>query len=336
MIINAPSAQDIRQAAKLLKAGALLAFPTETVYGLGADAQNPQAVAQIFTLKGRPKDHPLIVHIFSAQQVHHFATDIPTFASELMARFWPGPLTLILKRKPGVADAACAHQATIGLRVPKHPLALSLLGDALSLGVMGIAAPSANRFGRVSPTQAQHVFDEFGAALMILDGAACDIGIESTIIDCTRGTPILLRPGQLLPTQIECFAPVQVPGMSPSLLTPQSAPKVSGSLLSHYAPRARVRLLSPDDMQQAFSFCEVPNLAIWSQEPCIQPLLANLNQPNIHCKIMPQTAKECARELFATLREFDALGASEIWIQTPPHEPQWLGVLDRLTRAAHS
>jgi L-threonylcarbamoyladenylate synthase len=335
MIIAKPKLQDLKEAALLLKSGSLVAFPTETVYGLGADAQNPSGVGQVFDLKGRPKDHPLIVHLASAQMAHHFAVDIPEFATALMTHFWPGPLTLILKRKEGVAIDASGHQPTIGLRVPNHPLALDLLREALSLGVKGIAAPSANRFGRVSPTQAQHVLDEFGESLCILDGGACDIGIESTIVDCTRGSPILLRPGQLLAKDIERFAPEQVLFANPTSTHQKAAPKASGTLLSHYAPKARVRLVSSLDLQAAQSRPLPPNLALWTHHPLVssEPDPSKPNAPI--WRAMPQSAQACAHELFATLRAFDALGVSEIWIQSPPHEPEWLGVLDRLSRAAH-
>ena len=306
MIVANPSLQALQEAAQLLKSGALIAFPTETVYGLGADALNPSGVAQIFDLKGRPKDHPLIVHLASAQEVHHFALDIPAFATELMHHFWPGPLTLILKRKEGVGLDASGQQPTIGLRVPNHPLALDLLKEALNLGVMGIAAPSANRFGRVSPTQAQHVLDEFGESLFILDGGACDIGIESTIVDCTRGSPIILRPGQLLAKDIERFAPNEL------------------------------RLMSPEDLQNAQQSAPPANLALWTHRPLTPSALDPSSSNPPVWRAMPSSAQACAHELFATLRAFDGMGVSEIWIQLPPNEPEWQGVLDRLRRAAHA
>ncbi len=342
MIVANPSLQALQEAAQLLKSGALVAFPTETVYGLGADALNPSGVAQIFDLKGRPKDHPLIVHLASAQEVHHFALDIPAFATELMHHFWPGPLTLILKRKEGVGLDASGQQPTIGLRVPNHPLALDLLKEALSLGVMGIAAPSANRFGRVSPTQAQHVLDEFGESLFILDGGACDIGIESTIVDCTRGSPIILRPGQLLAKDIERFAPNELRLMSPEdsqnaqLPAQKAAPKASGTLLSHYAPKARVRLMSPEDLQNAQQSAPPANLALWTHRPLPPSALDPSSSNPPVWRAMPSSAQACAHELFATLRAFDGMGVSEIWIQLPPNEPEWQGVLDRLRRAAHA
>lgn len=334
MIISNPSTHEIEQAAQLLQDGSLVAFPTETVYGLGADAQNPAAVAQIFALKGRPKDHPLIVHLASVELVHHFALDIPDFATQLMAHFWPGPMTLILKKQKGVADDASGHQSSIGLRIPDHPLAMNLLQKAAKLGVLGVAAPSANRFGRVSPTRAQHVLDEFGPSLCILDGGSCDIGIESTIVDCTRGTPILLRPGHLLAKDIERFSPEPLDTPSPKIPS-NSAPKASGTLLSHYAPKARVRLMSLEELQRAFETSFPTNVALWTKSPWSNPS-GDASSLTTHLwRAMPSTAHACAHELFSTLRDFDALGVSEIWIQSPPNEPEWLGVIDRLSRAAH-
>ncbi|MFM8755921.1 MAG: L-threonylcarbamoyladenylate synthase, partial [Limnohabitans sp.] len=189
----------IDRAVQTLALGQLLGLPTETVYGLAADALRDDAVARIFVAKGRPPDHPLIVHVASTTQVPLFASQVPDFAQRLMDAFWPGPLTLILPRRAGVAKTAAGGQDSIGLRCPSHPVAQALMR---AFG-RGLAAPSANRFGRVSPSTAAHVRDEFGDALMVLDGGACEIGIESTIVDCTRGAPVLLRPGQITPSQIE-------------------------------------------------------------------------------------------------------------------------------------
>ena len=224
----------LTRAAQTLAAGGLVAFPTETVYGLGARADDDAAVARIFKAKGRPADHPLIVHVAGATAALHFAAAPGAAAQRLMAAFWPGPLTLILPRRAGVATAAAGGQGSIGLRVPSHPLALALLQRAAALGVPGVAAPSANRFGRVSPTTAAHVVQEFGPALQVLDGGACQVGIESAIVDCTRDPPALLRPGQLTRAQIE-----QVLGQP--LAEPDAAsPRASGTLESHYAPTAPV------------------------------------------------------------------------------------------------
>ncbi|HZF80226.1 MAG TPA: L-threonylcarbamoyladenylate synthase, partial [Rubrivivax sp.] len=187
----------LQRAADQLARGELVAFPTETVYGLGARADDDAPVAAIFAAKGRPADHPLIVHIASLQAAQWFAPDIHPAAQRLMAAFWPGPLTLILARRPGRAAAAAGGQDSIGLRMPAHPVAQALLAAAAQLGVPGVAAPSANRFGRVSPTRAAHVAQEFGPALMVLDGGDCEVGIESAIVDCSGAQPTLLRPGQL-------------------------------------------------------------------------------------------------------------------------------------------
>ena len=196
---------DLDRAVELLKAGELVGIPTETVYGLGADAANPAAVAKIFAAKGRPADHPLIVHIPGASHLERWAVDIPDLAYELAEDFWPGPLTLILRRAPGVPDAVTGGQDTVGLRVPGHPVALDLLrAFAAAGGSGGIAAPSANRFGRISPTTADHVREELGDAVaLVLDGGACAVGIESTIIDLSSGKPMLLRPGHITPAAIE-------------------------------------------------------------------------------------------------------------------------------------
>ncbi len=203
MILDGHSPDAITAAVRALQAGELLGLPTETVYGLAADADRDAAVAAIFAAKGRPADHPLIVHVADAAGVGHFAASVPDFAQQLIDAFWPGPLTLILPRRPGVGTAAAGGQDTIGLRCPAHPVAQALLQACAAQGLHGLAAPSANAFGRVSPTTAAHVQAEFGESLLVLDGGACDVGIESTIIDCTRGAPVLLRPGGISRAQVE-------------------------------------------------------------------------------------------------------------------------------------
>ena len=232
MILDGNAPDSIAESALLIRAGGIVGLPTETVYGLAADADSAQAVAKIFAAKGRPADHPLIVHVADAGGVAHFADHVPEFAIQLIAAFWPGPLTLILPRREGVAQAAAGGQDSIGLRCPSHPVAQALLkalregsmhqsshgsGHSTASGaasgarpVWGLAAPSANQFGRVSPTTAAHVQGEFGADLLILDGGPCDVGIESTIVDCTRGVPVLLRPGAITPAQLQaaCGQPV--------------------------------------------------------------------------------------------------------------------------------
>ncbi|MFI0546436.1 MAG: L-threonylcarbamoyladenylate synthase [Brachymonas sp.] len=318
------------QAAAALAAGGLVAMPTETVYGLAADAQNAQAVAQIFSTKGRPADHPLIVHIAAPEHASVFAQDIPAFAQALMQQFWPGPLTLILPRRPDVAAAAAGGQSSIGLRMPAHPQALALLQTCAERGVLGLAAPSANRFGRVSPTCAAHVADEFGAAVPILDGGDCVVGIESTIVDCSRGAPTILRPGQISAAQIHAaLAPLGVQ-LQDAAAMPSAAPKASGTLEAHYAPRAKVRLMDAASLQTALDVlgAEAASIATYSRA------ILRSSAPAVIRRHMPQDAAAAAHELFAVLRELDAQGVHLIWVETPPADADWDGVRDRLRRAA--
>jgi L-threonylcarbamoyladenylate synthase len=322
----------IAEAAQRIRQGALVGFPTETVYGLGADASNDAAVALIFAAKGRPSDHPLIVHVASAAQVADYASEVPEFAAKLMAAFWPGPLTLILPRRSGVAAAAAGGQHSIGLRCPAHPVALALLQACGT----GLAGPSANRFGRVSPTTALHVQEELGEGLLVLDGGPCAVGIESTIVDCTRGQPVLLRPGLLTRAQLEaaCGQPV----LDKDAPTTVAAPRASGTLESHYAPNARVRLMDALALQAALDALNANNSAAAAQaSPGTVAVYARsplrLNAPSLH-RQMPDDAAAAAQQLFAVLRELDALGVSQIWVQAPPDAPEWDGVRDRLSRAA--
>jgi L-threonylcarbamoyladenylate synthase len=327
MILDGTSAAAIEQAARVLAGGGLVAFPTETVYGLGADAGSDEAVARIFAAKGRPSDHPLIVHVPDASAVALFAADVPEFASRLMDAFWPGPLTLILPRRVGVA--AAAGQGTIGLRCPAHPVAHALLLACAQTqpAVHGLAGPSANQFGRVSPTSAQHVASELGSDLLVLDGGACRVGIESTIIDCSRGAPVLLRPGTLTREQLEaaCGQPLR----SAHELAGQ-APRASGTLESHYAPRARVRLMDAQSLQMALDLlgAEAAGIATYSRA------VLRTRSEKVVRRRMPDDAAETARQLFAVLREFDAQGMQLIWVETPPDSPEWEGVRDRLQRAS--
>ena len=318
---------EVRQAAQALSRGELIGLPTETVYGLAADALNPKAVAAIFSAKGRPADHPLIVHVSDPAQVAFFASSVPVFASRLMAAFWPGPLTLILPRLAGLADSAAGGHATIALRCPSHPMALALLQAALDLGVQGVAAPSANLFGRVSPTTAAHVREAF-SELLVLDGGACDIGIESTIVDCSRGSPVLLRPGMLSQSQLSAACGVQVLSAASHLADPgpQTSPASPGTLVSHYAPRARLRLLSAEQMASRLPTAG-DSLAVWARSSLAIP-------SGVRCLSMPTDAASCAHDLFAQLRAMDALGVQEIWVETPPLGEAWDGVRDRLKRAS--
>jgi L-threonylcarbamoyladenylate synthase len=314
------TASDIQVAAQTIARGDLVGFPTETVYGLGADAASDAAVAKIFAAKGRPSDHPLIVHVASPSGVAYFASDVPRFAHQLIATFWPGPLTVILPRKPLLATASAGGQTSIGLRCPSHPMALSLLRECQKLGVQGVAAPSANRFGRVSPTSAAHVREEFGSNLMILDGGDCDVGIESTIVDCTRGVPVLLRPGTLTLKQLTaaCGEQVYLAQDAQHQNHSSQAPKASGTLASHYAPRAKVRILTPAEAHALK----------------IQLTTTPTARPSIALYELPSTPEVAAHELFAKLREHDQGDIAEICVTAPPEGEAWDGVRDRLSRAA--
>ncbi len=332
MILNGQDTGAVAQAAAVLAAGGLVAFPTETVYGLGADASNDAAVAGIFAAKGRPSDHPLIVHVASAADAAHFAQDVPVFAQALMRAFWPGPLTLIVPRRAGVAQASAGGQDTIGLRCPSHPVALALLRACAGTTppVHGLSGPSANRFGRVSPTTAAHVQAEFGDGLLVLDGGPCDVGIESTIIDCTRGVPVLLRPGAITRDQVAaaCGQPVRSQQELDAELP--AAPRASGTLEAHYAPTARVRLMDATALQTALDLlgADAAGIAVWSR------VVLKSRSERIVRRRMPDDAAAAAQQLFAVLREFDAAGVSLIWVETPPDTPEWEGVRDRLQRAA--
>jgi L-threonylcarbamoyladenylate synthase len=316
-----------RQAAAQIRAGALVAFPTETVYGLGADASNDAAVAKIFAAKGRPADHPLIVHIASSAQVLDYASSVPPFAARLLAAFWPGPLTVILPRKPGVATAAAGGQNSIGLRCPAHPLALEFLNACKDLGVLGVSGPSANKFGRVSPTTAAHVRQEFGDAVMVLDGGPCSVGIESSIVDCTRAQPVLLRPGVLTRAQLSTACGQAV--LSTDEVT-DDAPRAPGTLESHYAPNAKVRLMTGIAIQTALDLldAEAAPIAVYARSSL------RITSTHVVYRRMPDDALATAEQLFAVMRDFDAQGVKQIWIEPVPDASEWDGVRDRLARAA--
>jgi L-threonylcarbamoyladenylate synthase len=335
LIRDGQNSETLAEAARRLHAGGLIGLPTETVYGLAADADQPEAVARIFTAKGRPSNHPLIVHLAgncAAQwraAVMHYASSLPPFAERLMVAFWPGPLTLILPRQAGVAMAAAGGQDSIGLRCPAHPVAQALLAACQRLGTMGLAAPSANRFGRVSPTTAVHVADEFqgvldDSELWVLDGGPCPVGIESTIIDCSRGRPVLLRPGVLTVSDIE-----QAMGESLHQADAQ-APRASGTLASHYAPQAKVRLMSGAEIHSALAQLgmQARHVAVYARQPMASP------SPHVRIQRMPEDARDCAHELFGVLRSLDQHDTQWIWVETPPPGPAWDGVRDRLQRAA--
>ena len=309
-----------------------MGLPTETVYGLAADASSAEAVAKIFTAKGRPSNHPLIVHVANAAGVDHFAVDVPTFARQLMQAFWPGPLTLILPRRPGVGAETAGGQDSIGVRCPSHPVAQALLQAlaAQPVPVWGLAAPSANQFGRVSPTTAQHVLAEFGGDVPVLDGGPCTVGIESTIVDCSRGAPVLLRPGAITRVQVEAVCGQPLQSAQEIADTAGAAPRASGTLESHYAPSATVRLMDARALQTALDVlgADAAHIAVYARTPL------RIASERLVVRRMPADADATAQQLFAALRGFDAQGVKLIWIETPPDAPDWEGVRDRLQRAA--
>ena len=320
-IVAGSSSEAIEQAAHRLADGGLVALPTETVYGLAARADDDAAVGQIFAAKERPADHPLIVHVLGRDEASAFAAELNEHAMRLIDAFWPGPLTVIVRRRDGCANAAAAGSATLALRSPAHPVARALLARCAQLGVPGLAAPSANRFGRVSPTTAAHVRDEFGDELLVLDGGACPLGIESAIVDCSRGAPALLRPGVLSREQIE-----QALGRSLHSADGDS-PRAPGTLEVHYAPRATLRLMDAEQLKAALQVLPstMKGLAVYSRS-------ASRRHPLV--RVMPDDPKAVAQELFAVLREFDAQGVKLIWVEQPPDTAPWEGVNDRLQRAA--
>ena len=317
----------VKEATAILRRGGLVAFPTETVYGLGADAENPNAVARIFAAKGRPANHPVIVHIGHIDLLEHWATDIPPSAWLLAKHFWPGPLTLILKRDAHVLDAVTGGQDTVGLRMPDHPVALALLSAFGS----GVAAPSANRYGRISPTTAQHVRDELGEAVdCILDGGPCRVGIESTILDLSGAHPQVLRPGAISAAAIKNILGRDVANVS-GVAASRAAPRVPGALLSHYAPQTPLVLVAPDGLQD-----EVKRHLEKGERVAV--LARSIAKPLTSCvwQIMPSDASDYAHELYARLRALDALHVDHLLIEALPAEPVWQAVRDRLARAAQA
>ncbi|AKU23747.1 L-threonylcarbamoyladenylate synthase [Massilia sp. NR 4-1] len=324
----------IGAAARALEAGALVAFPTETVYGLGADAESPAAVARIYAAKGRPNDHPVIVHLAPGADLSYWASEIPAEAHALVAAFWPGPLTLILKRASHIPDAVSGGQDTVGLRCPSHPVAMALL-SAFKGGKGGVAAPSANKFGNVSPTTAQHVRDEFdgdvgpapgnGARIAaVLDGGSSQVGIESTILDLSRLAthgPVLLRPGHISAKQI-----ADVIGQMPGL-PDQSAPRASGTLESHYAPKAPVALIAGAAVVETLA-------ALQARQRRVAVIHYSAIALGGAQATLPGDPVGYAYGLYAALRAMDQTGAELILVEAPPQGEAWLGVNDRLRRAA--
>ena len=312
--VSSCTADALASAAQLLKAGGLVAIPTETVYGLGADATNKDAVARIYNVKGRPADHPLIVHIHSMQSLGDWADEIPSYAISLARDFWPGPMTLVLKRSLLAEDFVTGGQPTVGLRVPDHVIALALLSAFAKISGKGIAAPSANRFGHVSPTTAQAVQDEIGDYLnekdLILDGGPSSVGVESTIIDCTSDAPRILRPGAITIEMIEESTGLKVSSTETNI-------RVSGSLENHYAPNATVDL----------------NRTPISGEGFIA--LSDIQTPvNVIRLAAPNSVEDFARLMYAALREADAQGLKSVVVTEPDGDGLALAIRDRLMRAS--
>jgi L-threonylcarbamoyladenylate synthase len=315
------SDRDIEHAVAVLRGGGLVAFPTETVYGLGADAANPVALGKIFAAKQRPHDHPLIVHIAEAAQFAVWARDIPATAHALARTFWPGPLTLVLKRAPGVSDLVTGGQDTIALRAPSHPMARALLTRFGG----GVAAPSANRFGRVSATTAEHVRREFGATVdCVLDGGAADVGIESTIIDVSGAQPTLLRPGWITAAQLEVALGLQL------ALPTEDSPRAPGTLARHYSPHTPLLVMEADLLLAlAASFVRQGKRVAVLARSAQQPLPPGLNWISA-----PEDAAGYAHDLYANLRRLDEAGCEAILAEAVPQASEWFAIRDRLTRAA--
>ncbi|MET3135726.1 L-threonylcarbamoyladenylate synthase [Undibacterium sp. GrIS 1.2] len=321
----------IETAARQLESGQLVAFPTETVYGLGADAENPSAVAAIYAAKGRPANHPVIVHLAPDADIHYWAKDIPVEAHQLIAAFWPGPLTLILKRAAHIPDAVSGGQDSIGIRCPSHPVAQQLL-RAFKNGKGGIAAPSANKFGHVSPTTAQHVQDEFPAEIAnqmiaaVLDGGQSEVGIESTILDLTRLAthgPVLLRPGHISATELAAVLGIQP--SAPDI----TAPRASGTLDAHYAPNTPVVLIAENALELT-----IQQLLDSGKKVAVMRYREHVQQNVQALKVIVADPSAYAHDLYAGLRELDAAHADVILVEMLPDETAWQGVNDRLRRAA--
>jgi L-threonylcarbamoyladenylate synthase len=325
MIVPA-TAENIARAARALAAGELVAFPTETVYGLGANARDAAAVGRLFAAKRRPAEHPVIVHLADAGVLPRWAKTVPAGAKALACTFWPGPLTMILPRADGVLDAVTGGQASVGLRVPSQSVAHALLAELTALGVDGIAAPSANSFGRISATTAAHVAEEFGSSIaLILDGGASRHGIESTIVDFTSSEPLVLRPGSITSGEL-----ARVLGTAPRSAG-AGATRASGTLASHYAPRTPSKLLPRSELLAALA-------GLGGSNAHISVLAHSVAQPPEFEGAWfdaPGESARYAQQLYANLRALDAREADEIWIEAPPDGPDWVAIGDRLRRATH-
>jgi len=302
---------EVRRAAQILRAGGLVAFPTETVYGLGADASSETAVARLYQVKRRPADHPVIVHFQKPHHAFRWARDLPWAAAELAEKYWPGPLTMILKRSGRAKDFVTGGQDTVGLRVPSHPVAQALLKEFGG----GIAAPSANRFGRVSPTTAAHVREDLGSDVeLVLEGGASEVGIESTIVDLSGANAVLLRPGAITRKQLESVVPIREEG---------SSVRHSGGLERHYAPRTPARLVPAHALDKEISKGKrVAVLAFSRPDERVDFWLR-----------MPRDPQAYARKLYAALRELDGAGCEQILVEAPPDTAEWAALRDRLKRA---
>jgi L-threonylcarbamoyladenylate synthase len=305
----------IRKAAEILRAGGLVAFPTETVYGLGADASNAKAVARLYALKGRPPEHPVIVHFFSSSQAFSWASEVPPSAHRLAEKFWPGPLTLILQRSSLAKDFVTGGQDTVGLRVPSHAVAQQLLkafGGA-------IAAPSANRFGHVSPTTALHVRSDYEEGIdLVLEGGPSNVGIESTIVDLSAATPVLLRPGRISKHELEAALNRTLAEKTPA------SPRHSGGLERHYAPRTPARLVPTYDLDK--------EILKWKDKVAVLAFSRPDERVDYWLR-MPRDPEAYAQRLYAALRELDSAHCELILVEAPPGEPGWDAVRDRLERA---
>jgi L-threonylcarbamoyladenylate synthase len=318
MKLGPADAERLAEAVAALRRGEVIGLPTETVYGLAADARNAEAVENIFRLKGRPADHPLIVHIADAGELSQWASEVPAAALKLTQAFWPGPLTLILKKRADVLDMVTGGQDTVGLRCPAHPLALAVLRQ---LGT-GLAAPSANRFGRISPTSAQHVRDEFGDGVpVVLDGGECEVGIESTIVDLSGAVPRILRPGHIRKPQLEALIGPVAEGAQ------ELSPRVSGSLQSHYAPHTRTELLTRAALVERARACA-------GNGESVLALTIAAAVPDVDGIALPGAADAYGHDLYAALRELDMRRADRLLVESPPLQGDWIAVLDRLSRAA--
>ena len=312
---------EVDKAVAILRRGGLVAFPTETVYGLGADASNPAAISKLYAVKGRPADHPVIVHLADAAQLPQWTREVTPIAQKLARQFWPGPLTMILKRAPGVRDEVTGGQDTVGIRIPSHAIAHALLEKFGG----GVAAPSANRFGRVSATLAEHVRREFGAAVdYVFDGGECDFGIESTIVDVTGPAPVLLRPGHITARDIE-----QAAGAGLGAPTAQS-PRAPGTLAAHYAPATQLLIMENDlILELAATLVRQGKRVAVLARSARQPVL-----PGITWLAAPMDAQAYAHDLYANLRTLDAAQCDAIIVEQLPQLPVWAAVNDRLGRAA--